>query len=720
MKNQNFNIKKFMFSLVLTVLAVIAQSVAYGDSKIYWIAANDDGTAYSIESDELNRQNRQTLVTMEGRANELVVDNAGEKIYWIASDTNKTIYSIQSADFDGQNQQNLVIGSENESLFNLTVDSNNGKIYWTNYDKGTTYTKGIWSADLNGQNLQTLFTGNAGGELYDLVVDSNNGKIYWTDYDWDEEIGNIRSADLNGQNLQTLVTKGDEVEELSDLVVNNNNGKMYWVEYDWFTDSDTIWSADLNGHNQQVLVEGNLSDGLFSLVVDNASDKIYWIEYEYDTGTFNIWCADPNGQNRQKILTRNGSYLQLRDIVVDSAGGKIFWKAFDTIAKRGDHIRCANLNGQNQQNLVTVKTKFTRPIYDYVVEILPTDPTMTSVKLSPSPTVSPDVGERLTLALTIEAGADVVGYKATLNYDSIALRYVESANGDYLHSGVTFAAPVVEGNTVTLAATSTAAGSNGAGTLATVTFEVVAAKTSTLSLSDVELSNSIGAVSQLRVEYAKITEFPILPGDINKDGVVNILDLVVIASNFGQEGDNVGDFNGDGVVNIFDLIMVSATFGDMVAAPSAGNGSLSFLLDGFKETISATDVQRWLREAREVNLTTPDFQRGILILEQLLAALTPKETTLLPNYPNPFNPETWIPYQLAAPTDVTISIYAANGKLVRTLDLGHQAVGLYHHRNRAAYWDGKNALGESVASGIYFYTLTAGDFTATRKMVIRK
>ena len=98
----------------------------------------------------------------------------------------------------------------------------------------------------------------------------------------------------------------------------------------------------------------------------------------------------------------------------------------------------------------------------------------------------------------------------------------------------------------------------------------------------------------------------------------------------------------------------------------------------------------------------------------------PKETMLLSNYPNPFNPETWIPYQLAKPADISISIYASDGTLVRTLDLGHKPVGLYQNKSRAAYWDGKNELGEPVASSVYFYTLTAGDFTATRKMLILK
>ena len=100
--------------------------------------------------------------------------------------------------------------------------------------------------------------------------------------------------------------------------------------------------------------------------------------------------------------------------------------------------------------------------------------------------------------------------------------------------------------------------------------------------------------------------------------------------------------------------------------------------------------------------------------------LQPEETALLHNYPNPFNPETWIPYQLAEAAEVTFYIYAANGALVRTLDLGHQPAGIYQYRSRAAYWDGKNEVGEPVASGIYFCTLTAGDFTATRKMLIRK
>ncbi len=102
------------------------------------------------------------------------------------------------------------------------------------------------------------------------------------------------------------------------------------------------------------------------------------------------------------------------------------------------------------------------------------------------------------------------------------------------------------------------------------------------------------------------------------------------------------------------------------------------------------------------------------------STIIPKKTELLTNFPNPFNPETWIPYQLAKPAEVTLTIYDIRGVVVRELKLGHQPAGIYHNRTRAIHWDGRNAFGEKVATGIYFYTFTAGDFTATRKLLIRK
>ena len=344
-----------------------------------------------------------------------------------------------------------------------------------------------------------------------------------------------------------------------------------------------------------------------------------------------------------------------------------------------------------------------------------------TVNILPVSVASPAIGEQLELSLKIIGGEAVAGYQATLQFDTTALRYVSGANGDYLPAGAFFVEPVVEGNRVKLNAASLAGETSGDGTLATLTFEVIAVKASTLTLSDALLTNSDGEAFVPTVENAEITESTQLTGDINGDGIINIQDLVLTASNLGKTGQNPADVNGDGSVNIQDLVLVAGALGTSAAAPSLHPHTL--------EMLTATQIKQWLSAAQHLDLTDTTSQRGILFLEQLLIALTPKETALLANYPNPFNPETWIPYHLAKDAEVTLRIYAVNGTLVRTLTLGHQPAGLYQSRSRAAYWDGKNTFGEPVASGVYFYTLstestrdsvTAGDFTATRKMLIRK
>ncbi|RKU28101.1 hypothetical protein C6499_10520 [Candidatus Poribacteria bacterium] len=144
----------------------------------------------------------------------------------------------------------------------------------------------------------------------------------------------------------------------------------------------------------------------------------------------------------------------------------------------------------------------------------------------------------------------------------------------------------------------------------------------------------------------------------------------MVSSSLGQTGENDADVNGDGEVNIQDLVAGTAALGEVAAAPAA-------LRQQGAAHLTQEEVQHWLTQAQQVNLTDATSLRGIRYLEQLLSALTPKETALLANYPNPFNPETWIPYQLAKPTDVSISIYAVDGTLVRTLDLGYQPAGIY-------------------------------------------
>ena len=212
--------------------------------------------------------------------------------------------------------------------------------------------------------------------------------------------------------------------------------------------------------------------------------------------------------------------------------------------------------------------------------------------------------------------------------------------------------------------------------------------------------------------------------DVNRDGRVNVADLVLVASNFGKtvsgRANPNPDVNRDGVVNVADLVLVASLLSEVPAAPMLHAQGV--------DTLTATDLQEWIRQSKNYDIQTnpsylrPDtIKKGIAVLEQLLSTLMiPTKTRLLANYPNPFNPETWIPYQLATDAKVTLTIYDASGVPVRVLDLGHRLAGGYHARNRAAYWDGRNELGEPVASGVYFYTLSAGDFTATRRLLIQK
>jgi hypothetical protein len=115
-----------------------------------------------------------------------------------------------------------------------------------------------------------------------------------------------------------------------------------------------------------------------------------------------------------------------------------------------------------------------------------------------------------------------------------------------------------------------------------------------------------------------------------------------------------------------------------------------------------------------------EIDRAFVQLRLTPAELRPTRTTLFANYPNPFNPETWMPYQLAQDTHVQVRIFNPTGRLIRTLNLGYQTAGYYLEKSRSAYWDGRNDFGEQMASGLYFYQLIAADDTPMRKLVILK
>ena len=206
-----------------------------------------------------------------------------------------------------------------------------------------------------------------------------------------------------------------------------------------------------------------------------------------------------------------------------------------------------------------------------------------------------------------------------------------------------------------------------------------------------------------------------LPWDINNDGVVTMQDLILVSNSFGMKTEEHPkvDVNKDGSIDIIDLLLVAAHFGESCNAAAP-------LISAPVPSEHVALVNEWLTEAHLTDDGSDVFRQGIAALEHLTNAVLPTKTLLLPNYPNPFNPETWIPYDLAEGADVHIDIYNLKGESVRQLSVGFQTAGTYRIQSRAAYWDGRNAAGEPVASGIYFYTFQAGQFKATRQMVILK
>ena len=587
----------------------------------------------------------------------------------------------------------------------------------------------------------------------------------------------------------------------------------------------------------------------------------------------------------------------------------------------------------------------------------------TTVSVSPASVPSPAIGESLTLSINIAGGENVAGYQATVAFDSTTLRYVGSANGDYLPTGAFFVPPAVSGNKVSLAATSLSGESIGDGTLATVTFEVVAVKASSVTLADVVLSDSTGAGLRPEVENGEVVVPPQAQGTSvvlesqkiddtgsgtfgwskgNSNGVVEVgeqITFTVTLKNVGTvEAKNVKgtlsaedksiesiivdgevDYGNIGVGKvspaplfdfdrrftfkipsvlttrdaIFTLTVVADNGGpwtipitvpiinpanidiefpeDFISGEAFGTGSTYFTLTAKYPTLAGipdaavhyedctitlhipkytqpfifpiqTRGEKTLDILQDVSILIagiivpglsqsiefielfaklvnligdempdlkiqlpkllgsgsgrPDTEIDFVVLlkneisslasidititqkyrrgdgstihevekrhtwnfdegwaapaaqplafsdypsfqllplevqqyflhqfsefETAAAWQIPDKTIVDQNYPNPFNPETWIPYHLAHTADVVLTIYDTKGAMIRQLDLGLQPAGYYTDRAKAAYWDGRNANGESVASGVYFYQLQAGNYSQVRRMLIVK
>ena len=386
---------------------------------------------------------------------------------------------------------------------------------------------------------------SADGQM--LVSRTNETIRVWNVSNW-ENIQNIQTIHTHpiysvsfSPNGQTLASGGyDETIRLWDVSSGETiqtflGHKSFVYSVSFSPDGKTLAS----GSWDRTVRLWNVSNG-HNLILNRHTDYV------------NIVSFSPNGQTLAS--GSNDKTIRLWDV---SSGRQI-----QILTGHTDRVNSLSFNSDSS-TLASASSDGTVLLWD----LSPTEPTTATVSLSPATLLSPYVGEQLTLSLKITDGANIAGYQATLQFDSTALKYVESKNSDYLPKGAFPIPTIATENAVTLAAISLYDQSNGDGTLATITFEVVSIKASTVSLSDVLLTDSASFSFTPEVKYAEISEPPLLPEDVNQDGIVNILDLTLVAANFGKTGENSADVNGDGIVNIIDLTIVASAFGNLIAAP---------------------------------------------------------------------------------------------------------------------------------------------------------
>ena len=335
------------------------------------------------------------------------------------------------------------------------------------------------------------------------------------------------------------------------------------------------------------------------------------------------------------------------------------------------------------------------------------------------------VGERLTLHVRAENVTDLAGWQTNITFNPDVLKANGVREGGFLKQapGQTFfqkgRIQNPKGEIRGIKTTQFKGGVSGTGTLLSVTFTAIAEGRTTVKLRNFQAGTRTGeAVGGFAPEISIQVgggAVSIPAWDVNEDGVTDAQDLLLVTLALGQKPPKNPrtDVNDDGVVDAKDATIVTEHLGE-------GNAPAAPLHAETFTKLTPEAVRQAIEFLRIADDGSAVYSNALTMLQELLILLIPEKTTLLANYPNPFNPETWIPYQLAKDSQVSITIYETTGAVVRTLSLGHQPAGYYTDRTRAVYWDGRNAVGEPVASGVYFYTIIAGDFTATRKMLIRK
>ena len=652
----------FMISLVLLSGYTIAEA-----DKLYWTDIR------GIHRVDLDGENMETpipipLVSPIG----IAVDEKGEKIYWADSDTRK----IQRASLDGTNIEEIIT-VESGYPYYVAVDTSRGKLYWTD-------TRIIQRSNLDGTEVEDVVTRQIGVWWpRGIAVDEKGRKIYWADSDTRK----IQRSNLDGTEIEDLVTEG--LQNPLKVAVDSIGGKIYW------TDIGTIFRADLDGKNVEETVIG--LDFPSAIVVDAVAGKLYWTEWK----TGKIHRSDLDGANIEDVFTTG--VKRILGMAVGANQQKLYWTDWQFPPK----IQRANLDGTDIEMVITTELHTNGIALDTNVQKIYWTNSEAG-KIQRSNFDGTNIENLVIDGLCWPSGIDL-DMDGGKMYWADGCAGVHRSNLDGTEVEILVAREIAHPNDVAVDVhTGKIYWTNG-------------------QAETIQRANLDGTDVEDVVEWRRVPQGIALAV---KGGKIYATEI-----NFTTGAGIIRRLNFDGTkpqtvlkpANI-DLRKTRLSYPWGIAVdPYGGKIYWTDLNPGriHRANLNGTDAEDFVTGVNGGRFIALDLTQAIeswsVVHHQgkqptLWGRI--RGNALLPNFPNPFNPETWIPYQLAEAAHVRIRIYDVAGQLVRTLDLGEQSTGAYLSRQRAAYWDGRNNIGEVVSSGIYFYTLEAGDYRRTQRMTV--
>ena len=664
----NWRVTNIQWLGFVSTLVLLFGNVAAETDKLYWTDVR------GIHRVDLDGGNMETpvpvpLVSPIG----IAVDEKGGKIYWADSDARK----IQRANLDGTNIEDIITAKSGYPYF-VALDTNGGKLYWTD-------TSIIQRSNLDGTEVEDLVTqANRVEWPQGIAIDSNGQKMYWADSD----ARKIQRSNLDGTEVEDLVTEG--LRNPLSIAVDPTRGKVYWTDR-----GGVIRRADLNGKNVEESVAGLVWPS--AIAVDSVAGKLYWTEW--DTGK--IHRSDLDGTNVEDVFTTGTT--RILGIAVDTDRQKIYWTDLNVPPR----VQRANLDGTDIDVLITTE-------------------------LSPNG-IALDTGEQKIYWTNLEVGKIQRSNFDGTNIEDLVIDGLCAPSGIALDTdgGKMYWADGcagiqrsnLDGTDVEMLVAKEAARPND------VAVDINNGKIywTNYKAYKIQRANLDGTNVEDLIELPKVPQGIAL--DVNEDKIYST-----------EAHPNTGAgiirrLNSDGTkpqvllqpaVIQLEKTRLSSPSG-IAVDPYGGKIYWTDLNPGriHRANLNGTDAEdivtgiNWGRSIA-LDLTQAIESWSIVNRQGKQPTLWGRirGTALLPNFPNPFNPETWITYQLAEAADVRIRIYDVAGHLVRELDLGTKLAGSYLSRESAAYWDGRNDIGGAVSSGVYFYTLEARDYRRTRRMTV--